>query len=150
MEEQIKNMFQRAFWDKLDADISNNNLEHTTILVNEIKDTLKSLIPNRTDVHDMIDNDISNEISWDTQEKLVSWVEKFQAPVHDKFTRQLKTKLPLKLSEFLKTYYEHITIVHKEVFEYRKKLANNENIFQSNDVKSAGNNVPDSIKAGLF
>jgi hypothetical protein len=150
MDQQIKDMFEKAFWDKLDDDTNNNNLEHVIKLLNEIKHILKSFTPNRIDIHNMIDNDITNEVCWDTQEKLVNWLEKFQAPIHDKCTRQLKTELPLKLSDFLKRYYEHMTLVHKEVFEYRKKLANNENIFQSTDVKSSGNNVPDKIKTGLL
>lgn len=149
MEQQIHDMMRKAFWDKLDEDVEKNELKHTTILVNEIKDILKSFVPSRIDIHEKIDADICGEVSWETQKKLVNWIEKFQSPVHDKFTRNLKSELPIKLSDFLKKYYDHISLVHKEVFEYRQRIANGENVFKSKDVQSSGNNVPDNIKTGL-
>jgi hypothetical protein len=150
MEEQIKSAMYEAFWDKLEEDVKNNQLEHISTLLTEIKDALKSFVPSRNDIHQSIEETIGSEITWDTQNKLVFWIEKFQAPNHDHITNNLKQKIPMNISTFLKQYYAHLSAVHKEVFGYRQRLANGENIFKALNVETSGNNVPTNMKSGLF
>ena len=147
MEQQIRDTMMRAFWDSLEQDVNNNHMEHVQALLNEIKGTLKSFVPNRRDIHQKIDDDITSP-SWEVQEKLLIWIERFQSPQHDISTSALKKQLPLKITDFLKFYYNHLEIVKKEVYEARKKLANGENLFTPDPVSSSGNGVPDSLKTG--
>lgn len=147
MEKQIENVMKKAFFDKIDADASSNEKEHLEKLLEEIRDILKSFVPNRKDVHKLMDKELK-EVEWDVQEKLIKWIEYFQAPIHDKITKSWKEKIPTKTSIFLKWYYEHLTMVHEEVYKYRKKLANGENIFNA-EVPEGSRGVPTKMKSGF-
>lgn len=121
MEQQIKEACEKAFWDKLDEDPV--DMEHLGKLLEEIIQALCSLVPSRTDIHQMIRNDFSGEIGWDLQEKLLTWASKFHAPIYDQVTDRWKKNLPEKLSEFLKKYYEHLEKINKDIWKERKKIA---------------------------
>lgn len=148
MEKQIEQAMKKAFFDKLDQDVSQNNLEHLDILLKEIRDILKSMVPSKTKIHEKIDEELG-KVSWDVQVKLVDWIEKFQAPEHDVVTRQWREKIPTDTSVFLEWYYTHIQVVHKQVYEYRKKLANGEQIFTPDKVEGS-QGVPSVMKSGKF
>ena len=147
MENQIKEQMEKAFWDLLEEETSvpRDNYPRAQALLEEIISILCSLVPNRKVTHDLIKKDLCG-ISWDLQRKLLGWIEKFQAPVHDKTTQDLSKK-NLTISELLKIYYAHLELVHKEVFESRKRLANGENLFQPEKPESM-NGVPINIKTG--
>ena len=148
MEKQIEQAMKKAFFDKLDQDVSQNNLEHLGILLEEIREILKSMVPSKHKIHEKIDEELGH-VSWDVQAKLVDWIEKFQAPEHDTITKQWREKIPTDTSVFLKWYYSHIQEVHKQVYEYRKKLANGEQIFKSDKVEGS-QGVPSVMKSGKF
>jgi uncharacterized coiled-coil DUF342 family protein len=133
MEEQIKEQYEKAFWDLLDQEPP--NMEHIGKILDEIKQILYSFVPRRVDLHHKINNDLSGEIEWDFQHKLLAWVEKFQAPAYDQFTQSWRKRLPQKLSEFLKKYYEHLKKIRKEIDQYHQKVGGN-------------NGVPSVIKTG--
>ncbi len=119
MEEQIREQYEKAFWDLLDNDPP--NIQHVEKILDEIKQILYSFVPNRPDIHHRINDDLSGGVDWEFQNKLLFWVEKFQAPVYDQITQSWKRKLPQKLSEFLKEYYEHLSKIRKGIEEYHKK-----------------------------
>ena len=102
MEEQIKEQYEKAFWDLLDNDPP--NIQHVEKILDEIKQILYSFVPNR-----------------EFQTKLMVWAERLQAPIYDQITQSWKRKLPQKLSEFLKNYYEHLSTIRKGIAEHHKK-----------------------------
>ena len=86
-------------------------------------------VPNRQDIHQKIREDLEGQIGWDIQNKLIIWIEKFQAPVHDRTTGSWKNADPIPVGDFLKKYYEHLEITYKETQNAREALARGENIF---------------------
>ena len=121
MEEQIRTQYEKAFWDMIDMDPPNT--EHLGKILEEIKQVLYSFIPHRPDIHHRINDELSGPVEWDFQMKLLLWVEKFQAPIYDQVTQSWKKKVPEKLSEFLKKYYEHLDDVKKGIDDYHRKPA---------------------------
>lgn len=147
MERQFRGQMMKAFWDILEADVKAGNLDHVQKLLDEIKDTLKALVPGRADIHRQIDEDITTP-DWEVQIRLVDWAERFQSPSLDAVTREIKQQLPMEISRFLKFYYSHLQDIHREVHDTRARLSNGENIFEAPHVQSSGNGVPDSLKTG--
>ena len=121
LEEQIKEQYQKAFWDLVDRDPP--DLEHIRKLLDEIVNALCGFVPSRADIHAMIRKDLEGVPDWNLQIKLIKWAERFQAPIYDQVTEKWKKNLPEKLSDFLKKYYEHLEKINKQVWEERKKIA---------------------------
>lgn len=121
LEKQIREQYQRAFWDLVDRDPP--DLEHIRKLVDEIRDVLCNFVPSRVDIHRLVHKDLNGDIDWSLQEKLLKWAEMFQAPIYDQVTESWKKNLPEKLSDFLKKYYEHLEKINKQMWEHREKMA---------------------------
>ena len=121
LEKQIKDTYEKAFWDMLDEDPP--NIDHIKKLLDEIIQVLCNLVPSRTDIHAMIREDLAGDPDWTLQDKLLKWAEMFQAPIYDQVTQKWRKDLPEKLSVFLKKYYEYIEKINKQVWEERRKLA---------------------------
>lgn len=120
IEKQIKETYERAFWDMVDQDPP--DVEHIGKLLEEIIGILCNFVPSRTDIHAMIREDLST-VDWELQSKLLKWAGRFQAPIYDQVTIRWKRDLPEKLSVFLKKYYEHLEKINKQVWDERKKLS---------------------------
>ena len=116
MEDQIREQYEKAFWDLVDQDPPDH--EHLGKLLDEIKQILYSFVPNNVRIHHEINDDLNGKIEWDFQFKLLKWVEKLQAPVYDQMTSVWKKKLPEKLSTFLKKYHDHLKKIKKGIDEY--------------------------------
>ena len=116
----------------------------------KIIEALCMLVPSRTDIHQKIRADLSGELSWDTQRKLVEWLEKFQAPIHDRKTKNWKKTLPQPDIElFLNEYGAHLEIIFDEVWEARERLNRGENIFVPPEhVVEGTNGVPTNMRTG--
>lgn len=121
MEQQIREAYEKAFWDMVDQDPP--DVEHVRKLIDEVADILCNFVPSRTDIHELIRQDLGGDIDWHIQEKILTWVKRFQAPIYDQVTDRWKKNLPEKLSEFLKKLYEHLEKINKQVWEERRKLA---------------------------
>jgi hypothetical protein len=90
--------------------------------MDELIEALCRFVPRRTDIHDQIKKDFEGEVDWDTQIKLLDWIEKFQAPIYDSVTRDWKKKCPEPVGQFLKKYYEHVEKMYKQVKEYKPTI----------------------------
>ena len=121
LEAQIREQYQKAFWDLVDQDPPDT--DHIRKLVDELEGVLCAFVPSRVDIHRLIHADLGGEIDWSLQTKLIKWAEMFQAPLYDQITQKWKKYLPEKLSEFLKKYYEHLETINKQVWNERKKIA---------------------------
>ena len=123
-------------------------------ILEELFTNLCMLVPSRKDIHKRMRDDLFGEfeeVSWDTQRKLVEWIEKFQAPVHDRKTREWKKTFPEQdVKLFLDEYYTHLETVFREVREAREKLNRGENIFVSppDHVVEGTNGVPTNMRTG--
>ena len=121
MENQIREQFEKAFCDILDTDPTQ---EHLRKLLDEIIEKLCLLVPNRTDIHQLLKDDFTGDsVDWSVQTKLLDWIEKFQAPIYDQVTRDWKRRCPEPTGQFLKMYYEHLEKVYRQVQEHREKTS---------------------------
>ena len=100
--EQMREVMQKAFWDKVEADLKATppDYKHTLVLFNEVKTMICSLIPNRKDLHDeiheavdtelieqMIENKAFDHISLEsTLTYLIRFIRTLQPPVEDSDT----------------------------------------------------------------
>jgi hypothetical protein len=128
MEKQIEEQLYKAFFNMLNHDGPESE-EWLKKLLQEIIEKLCLFVPNRNDIHEEIKNDLGGQVDWDIQKKLIVWIEKFQAPIHDTMTQEWKNNEPQKIGDFLNKYYEHIEQVYKEIQKTKEALANDENIF---------------------
>ena len=119
LEDQIREQYQKAFWDLVDRDPP--DIEHIRKLVDELREVLCNIGAGRVDR--LIHEDLDGEIDWTLQNKLIKCAEMFQAPIYDQVTQKWKRNLPEKLSDFLKKYYEHLEKINKQVWDERKKIA---------------------------
>lgn len=124
MEEQ----FKKAFFDILNED-GPESYDYLRKLLNEIIEKLCMFVPSRTDIHEKIKADLEGQIGWDIQTKLIRWIEKFQAPIHDTTTKKWIEEGNKPVGDFLKMYYEHLEMTYKETFDAREALSRGENIF---------------------
>lgn len=100
-------------------------------------------VPNRTDIHQKIKDDLGQGIGWDIQTKLITWIEVFQAPIHDRMTKEWREQGPQPVGDFLKKYYEHLEVVYKEIQDTRAAIARGENVFNPVTGK-----MPTKLKTG--
>ena len=121
MEQQIREAYEKAFWDMVDQDPP--DVEHVRKLIDEVADILCNFVPSRTDIHELIRQDLGGVVDWHIQEKILIWVKRFQAPIYDQVTDRWKKNLPEKLSEFLKKLYEHLEKINRQVWEERQRIA---------------------------
>ncbi len=155
---------RKAFFDKLHSDFKEMppKTEHITICIKELVDGLCKFVPSRTALHDKIKEEIIyDEVNIETMPYiiggLIKWIEQFQAPVHDKVTRKWRENYKNCkdyadfLRDFFSEYYEHIEIVHKELWEARKRLVNGESVVppQHRPVVKGSNGVPDIMRSGF-
>lgn len=157
----IDEQMRKAFFDKLTEDFNSNppNVEHIKKLINELCDSLCKFVPSKQTIHDKIKAELLiDNISLETMPNivlcLIKWIEMFQAPIYDKKTRLWRSELYTckntteYLINFLRDYYEHIEVCHKELFEARQRLINGEPVIPP-EHRPIINNIGDiKIKTG--
>ena len=145
----IKETMHRAFWDSISDDLSVFPIKHkhVIILLDEISDMLKNLIPNRKDIHADIDEHIdskfieqmivNNSFGYKELKNLIVYtielIQKLQSPSEDKDTRELLDKLLNMCNKkepwnkiillFLKKTYEKIERIQKSVEYFKDMIA---------------------------
>jgi len=141
IEKQIKEMYEKAFYDVIDETINSKNPDYEWIvnLYKEIKNRLigyvskdsknYELIDSQFDIQlfkQMIENDVFN---MESLEKLVNttfyWVEKLQAPQRDSETREAKqrvfsTQKDKMVSTFIKEVNKCIDTLDKDLNNFIK------------------------------
>ena len=146
--EQIKETMHQAFWDTLSSDLSENppKYQHVIVLLNEIRNMLKQLVPNRKDIHTDIDEYIdvnfieqmivNNAFDYKELENLIRYVvaviQKLQCPDEDKDTNEFLEKIVNMCREkkswkviipyFLKITYTKIDKIQDGVNDFRMKM----------------------------
>ena len=163
MDEQIQEQNFKALYGLIRHDLLQEppNTVHISKLVAELVNGLCKFVPNKSQLHIKIKEDILRE-TFDNETMpyiilgLINWIEKFQAPVYDTMTNKWRkdfeaTTTPIDfIIKFLQEYYEHVEKVYKEVWDARKRLINNESIIppEHRPVVTGSNGIPDIIRSG--
>lgn len=158
----METVIEKAFFDSIYEDLQKTppDVKHLTIIIKELYEALCKFVPSKKTIHQKIKEDLLIELNLNNMSfiinRLIYWIEQFQAPVYDKKTKQWRENFKksknysLFIVEFLKDYFNHLENMYKEVWDARKRLVNNENIIPpEHRVKPKGkNNIPDVIKSG--
>ena len=136
-DESILNIAKKAFWDIFTEEIEQNDYSRLFIILDEIKNRLKSFIPNRHDIHIELDKNI--DISLYKQmiennafessdfinllEFLISQLKQYIAPIHDndinewvhKLYENIEDNYSKTLPSFFEKYYTYLDITEKEL-----------------------------------
>ncbi len=158
----METVIEKAFFDSIYEDLQKSppDVRHLNIIIKELYEALCKFVPSKKTIHQKIKEDLLIELNLNNMSfiinRLIYWIEQFQAPVYDKKTKQWRENFKnsnnysLFIVEFLKDYFNHLENMYKEVWDARKRLVNNENIVPpQHRVKPKGkNNIPDVIKSG--
>tara|TARA_Y100000816_G_C26098826_1_gene581979 strand:+ start:1018 stop:1521 length:504 start_codon:yes stop_codon:yes gene_type:complete len=161
---RLETQFKKAFFNKVKEDLSKQppDVEHMKVIIEELVNGLCKFVPNKPEIHQFIKDDILVEnIGVETMsliiDRLIHWVEQFQAPAHDLVTKSWRDNYKNAknyaefISLFLEEYYYHTEMVYKETWEARKRLANGESaVPPEHRISNSGKNgIPDNMKTGL-
>ena len=140
-------------------DQSPPNTEYIKQILDIFKEALFKFVPNKPEINQCIKDDLPRDVL-DTPtianivDRLIHWIEQFQAPIHDSITRQWREDFKLAsnytkfICQFVVNYKEHTEIVYKETWEARKRIANNESAIPPENQAKGKNGIPDSIQSG--
>ena len=91
--------------------------------IQKIYERLCDLVPRRPDLHQkMMEEFREVGVSWEIQNKIVEWVEKFQAPIYDTMTQSWKKNLPQEIEIFLPKLEHHLEFLEKGIEKYKNNL----------------------------
>ena len=92
---KLEIQFKKAFFSKIKEDLSKSppDTQHITVIIEELVGGLCKFVPNKPEIHAFIKDDIFIEnIGFETMpqiiDRLIHWIEQFQAPVHDLVTKK--------------------------------------------------------------
>ncbi len=160
---QLETQYKKAFFSKIKEDLSKDppDVEHVTFIIQELVNGLCKFVPNKKLIHKLIKDDITvKNVGIETMpriiERLIHWIEQFQAPVHDYVTKRWRDNYKNAknyaefIAEFLEEYYKHTELVYKELWEARERLVKGESIVppENRPVVKGKNGVPENMKSG--
>ena len=161
---KLEIQFKKAFFSKIKEDLSKSppDTQHIPVIIEELVGGLCKFVPNKPEIHAFIKDDIFIEnIGFETMpqiiDRLIHWIEQFQAPVHDLVTKKWRDDFKNAknyaefISVFLEEYYSHTEMVYKETWEARQRIANGDNATppEHRRVVYGKNGVPNTMKSGL-
>ena len=123
------------------------------------KQGLFTFVPNKPEIHQFIKEDLPLE-TLDTPtmaaivDRLIHWMEQFQAPAHDPITKQWREQFKKTtnytdfICQFVVEYKNHTEMVYKETWNARKRLANHESAVPPEHRTTNDNGIPDTMKTG--
>lgn len=146
LENQIKETFEKAFWDLLKEDLELNpqKFDHLMILIKEIKEKLISFTPNNTklinEINEVIDIDFLNHIFesngldpnhfFNLVKFLINKIKTYSAPYMDKEIEEWEKDVFKKLendinyAEFIKYFFTKLhyflDIIHNDIQNFYK------------------------------
>lgn len=131
---QVKGIMRKAYWDIFEQDLKNNNYLLVPILLADLKNMLKKVIPNRNDIHKEIDDKIdvgyikqlisnsvfSMENCYDLMLYVKNLIKDFEAPEDDKDTDDWWNKIKEKMEGT--KYYQFLPLFFKIAFLKIEKI----------------------------
>ena len=146
IEKQIKEQMENAFWDIIKEDLQTEpqKFSHLLKLINEIKQKIINLTPNRIDfrneINEMFDEEFLLQIfetkSLDSNHFgnlvifIIKKIEMCCAPYMDNEVKEWKDTINIKLQNDLK-YHEFIPFYFKKVYYFLEKIENDIQKFKS-------------------
>ena len=150
----------------MDTDLLRTQLNQSppiTTYIKQIIDVFKlglfKFVPNKHDIHQFIIDDLplntldANSITH-IVDRLIHWIEQFQAPIHDHVTTQWRedfkqtTNYTDFICHFVVEYKNHSEIVFKDTWDARKRISNNESAVPPEHRTKGQNGIPDSMQSG--
>ena len=135
------------------------NTAYIKQILEEFKNGLLRFVPSKTEVHQFIKDDLpldtlTVESIPHIIDRLIHWMEQFQAPAYDYVTKQWRddfvscTNYTDFICKFVEEYREHSEIMYKTVWDARKRISNNESAIPPDHLAKGTNGVPDDMKSG--
>ena len=137
------------------------NTTYINQILTTFKEALFKFVPNKQEIHQYIKDDLPLE-TLNTQsiativDRLIHWIEQFQAPIHDQITKQWRedfkqtTNYTEFICQFVVKYKNHTELVYKDTWEARKRIANNESAIPPEYRATGKNGIPDNMKSGRY
>ena len=127
------------------------NINYIQKIVNTFKQGLFKFVPNKPEIHEMIESDLPLDTIGPSSishiiDRLIHWIEQFQAPSHDSITTTWRKQFANSTSDvdfictFVIEYKNHTELVYKERWKALMRLANNENIVPP-EYRTCGNGL---------
>tara|TARA_B100001094_G_scaffold331814_1_gene401460 strand:- start:9684 stop:10136 length:453 start_codon:yes stop_codon:yes gene_type:complete len=145
MEKQIETQMHKAFWDLISNDLSSEpqKFEHLIILINEIKEKLKSFTPNnkqlKTEIEEALDPEFLKNIFENKALEpthffnlilfLIKKLKDYCSPERDSDVKLFETETFSKLNDTLIIYSEFIPWFFKELYKHLDFIQNDINQF---------------------
>ena len=150
----------------MDIDLLRTQLNHSPPITTYIKQILEvfkeglyKFVPNKPEIHQFIHDDLPLA-TLDTPtiahivDRLIHWIEQFQAPIHDSITNNWREQFKSTtnytdfICQFVFEYKCHNELVFKETWKARKRIANNESAVPNEYRAKGENGIPNSMKSG--
>jgi len=141
----LKEQYDKAYWDKMKEDYENNNFDMISSLLNFFKETFKKLSPfNVEELDVIISNDmivdnlrkIKNDNNEDAKDcinivtsQLFNIIKTFQSPIHDMELESYKAEIHVNDFDFVKSLKNMFLLFNKTIVDL-------ENIKKQNEIKS--------------
>ena len=135
------------------------NTTYIQQILTAFKQGLFTFVPNKPEIHQLIKEDLPLE-TLDTPtvaaivDRLIHWMEQFQAPIHDRVTTQWREQFKKTsnytdfICQFVVEYKNHSEMVYKETWDARKRIAHHESAVPPEHRATGENGVPDHMKSG--
>ena len=87
-------------------------------------------------------------------DRLIHWIEQFQAPAHDPITKQWREQFKKTtnytdfICQLVVEYKNHSEMVYKETWNARKRIANHDSAVPPEHRTTSDNGIPDTMKTG--
>ena len=133
--------------------------EYIKQILEVFKNGLLQFTPHKPEIHQFIKDDLpldtlTTETIPQIIDRLIHWVDQFQAPVHDIVTKKWRydfsncTNYTDFICQFVEDFKNHSEIVYKETWEARKRISNQESPVPPEHRAKGKNGVPDNMKSG--
>ena len=160
LQNQVKENFDKAFWDLFEQNIENKKYEQLLKTMEEVKINFKSLVPNRKDIHRQLDENMDTEflkgmLEHDAVDStyiynmicyIVQQIKSLEAPIDNADTETWKQSIDQKfkdgclhhqiLGKFFKKVYHKLEKITKEV-----NMVRNSKLFEALKKSKSSNNI---------
>lgn len=160
VQKQVKENFDKAFWDLFEENIENKKYEQLLKTMDEIKINFKSLVPNRKDIHRQLDENMDTEFLKGMLENdvvdstyiynmicyIVQQIKSLEAPIDNADTETWKQSIDQQfkdgalhhqiLGKFFKKVYHKLQKITKEV-----NMVRNSKLFGALQKSKSSNNI---------
>ena len=129
LKDQLEKTYKKAYWDKLEQDLNNQNYDSIILILEEIRSRIALLVPNRIDIHlikQMLDNNaIDNKFIYGLVNYIIENLKQLEAPIQNEKTEEWRQETLKELENveninkffpmFFQKVYDKIEVIENEV-----------------------------------